>query len=78
MGCKALLLACRGERASWPSVLACLACRKKIGHYIDSHNNKNDLQAWPLVTVCRLTHECVPAAARRPHKRKGTGMCACS
>ncbi|KAL0055055.1 hypothetical protein WJX82_006331 [Trebouxia sp. C0006] len=30
--------------------------RKRIGEYVDSHNKKDEIQAWPLVKVCKLKH----------------------
>lgn len=30
--------------------------RKRIGEYVDSHNKKDEIQAWPLVKVCKLRH----------------------
>ncbi|DBA74384.1 TPA: hypothetical protein ACH3X1_011148 [Trebouxia sp. C0004] len=30
--------------------------RKRIGEYADSHNKKDEIQAWPLVKVCKLKH----------------------
>ena len=30
--------------------------RKRIGEYVDSHNKKDEVQAWPLVKVCKLRH----------------------
>ena len=32
------------------------AFRKRIGEYVDSHNKKDEIQAWPLVKVCKLRH----------------------
>ncbi len=32
------------------------AFRKRIGEYADSHNKKDEVQAWPLVKVCKLRH----------------------
>lgn len=32
------------------------AFRKRIGEYVDSHNKKDEIQAWPLVKVCKLKH----------------------
>ena len=32
------------------------AFRKRIGEYVDSHNKKDEVQAWPLVKVCKLRH----------------------
>ena len=32
------------------------AFRKRIGEYADSHNKKDEIQAWPLVKVCKLRH----------------------
>lgn len=31
--------------------------RKRIGEYVDSHNKKDEVQAWPLVKVCKLRHD---------------------
>lgn len=33
------------------------AFRKRIGEYVDSHNKKDEIQAWPLVKVCKLRHK---------------------
>lgn len=33
------------------------AFRKRIGEYVDSHNKKDEIQAWPLVKVCKLKHD---------------------
>lgn len=30
--------------------------RKRIGEYVDSRNKKDEIQAWPLVKVCKLCH----------------------
>ena len=32
------------------------AFRKRIGEYVDSHNKMDEIQAWPLVKVCKLKH----------------------
>ncbi|GFR49232.1 hypothetical protein Agub_g11231, partial [Astrephomene gubernaculifera] len=32
------------------------AFRREIGRYVDSHNQADSAQAWPLVKVCRIQH----------------------
>eukprot|EP00198_Chlamydomonas_reinhardtii_P008705 XP_001698042.1 predicted protein [Chlamydomonas reinhardtii] len=33
-----------------------LEFRRKVGVYVDSHNEATSLQAWPIVKVCRIAH----------------------
>jgi len=48
--------------------------RKRIGEYVDSHNKKDEIQAWPLVKVCKLKHNWQVSLQHSNHSLLLTGF----
>ena len=48
--------------------------RKRIGDYVDSHNKKDEIQAWPLVKVCKLKHNWQVSLQHSNHSLLLTGF----